>query len=98
SLTHRTQRCKAADFRNSRYLQRSVASRRLFTYRQREATPQVPKLCDTQPDRHHEMPRRAKTGIFTPSRINPKTIAAANSTARSETGSGAMAIPRRANV
>ncbi len=63
-----------------------------------EATPQVPKLCDSQPNRNHEMPRRAKTGIFTPSKINQKPIAAANSMAKTETGSGAIAIPRTAKI
>ena len=41
----------------------------------------------------YEMPRRAKTGIFSTFRTSPNTIAAANTKATTAGDSGAMAIP-----
>ena len=42
---------------------------------------------------HHEIFRRLKSGILTPSRNKPKAMVAANSPASTGKGSGAMAIP-----
>ena len=47
----------------------------------------------SSPIRIYERMRRAKSGIFTTSRITPKVIAAINSQATTARDSGAMAIP-----
>ena len=47
---------------------------------------------------YYTISRRAKTGSFTPTRINPKMTAAPNSLAITEKGSGAIAMPRIANI